>query len=238
MSEEAALANADRVEIARLRQELAQHNQNVQVLREDYERIRAERDAAEKLVSDMRETFVRMRADVWARLWKRYAKQQRAGWWHAFEAQQRSSARWRESRARVVAQRDELSKQLAVVEAERAQFRAALELASPVVCSMLCPTVWKTSEGPRPHSETCQTITALLEGGTTLTEDEVRESLRVAIEAAGGQRNFAKTYGFTPAYVNDVVHGRRAFADRILQAIGIERVTTYQVSYREKPEQE
>lgn len=222
MSEEAALANADRVEIARLRQELAQHNQNVQILREGYERIRAERDAAEKLVSDMRETFVRMRdernrlrcADVWARLWKRYAKQQRAGWWHAFEAQQRSSARWRESRARVVAQRDELSKQLAVVEAERAQFRAALELASPVVCSIL------------------------LEGGTTLTEDEVRESLRVAIESAGGQRNFAKTYGFTPAYVNDVVHGRRAFADRILQAIGIERVTTYQVSYREKPEQE
>lgn len=101
-----------------------------------------------------------------------------------------------------------------MVEAERAQFRAALELASPVVCSIL------------------------LEGGTTLTEDEVRESLRVAIESAGGQRNFAKTYGFTPAYVNDVVHGRRAFADRILQAIGIERVTTYQVSYREKPEQE
>jgi len=213
MSEEAALANADRVEIARLRQELAQHNQNVQILREGYERIRAERDAAEKLVSDMRETFVRMRdernrlrcADVWARLWKRYAKQQRAGWWHAFEAQQRSSARWRESRARVVAQRDELSKQLAVVEAERAQFRAALELASPVVCSIL------------------------LEGGTTLTEDEVRESLRVAIESAGGQRNFAKTYGFTPAYVNDVVHGRRAFADRILQAIGIERVTTVSI---------
>lgn len=57
---------------------------------------------------------------------------------------------------------------VARLEAERDQFRAALELAAPVVCSMLCPTVWKTSEGPRPHSETCQTITKLLEGGTTL----------------------------------------------------------------------
>jgi DNA-binding transcriptional regulator YdaS (Cro superfamily) len=63
-----------------------------------------------------------------------------------------------------------------------------------------------------------------------LTEQEVRDRLRGAVEQAGGQRRFADMHGFTPAYVNDVVHGRRALADRILAAIGVERV----VSYREK----
>lgn len=63
-----------------------------------------------------------------------------------------------------------------------------------------------------------------------LTEQEVRERLRAAVEEAGGQRAFAAAHGFTPAYINDVVRGRRALADRILATLGIERV----VVYREK----
>lgn len=64
-----------------------------------------------------------------------------------------------------------------------------------------------------------------------LTEQEVIERLRVAIEESGGQRAFAEKHGFTAAYVNDVRHGRRAPADRILSALGLERITVY----REKP---
>lgn len=67
-----------------------------------------------------------------------------------------------------------------------------------------------------------------------LTEQEVRERLRAAIADAGGQRAFASAHDFTVAYVNDVVHGRRALADRILAAIGVERKVIYQVTYREK----
>jgi hypothetical protein len=64
-----------------------------------------------------------------------------------------------------------------------------------------------------------------------LTEQDVRERLRAAVEAAGGQRAFAAAHGFTPAYINDVLHGRRGLADRILAVIGVERATVY----REKP---
>jgi DNA-binding transcriptional regulator YdaS (Cro superfamily) len=67
-----------------------------------------------------------------------------------------------------------------------------------------------------------------------LTEQEVMNRLRTAITAAGGQRQFAQTHGITPAYVNDVVHGRRALADRILAAIGVERTITYQVVYQDR----
>lgn len=60
-----------------------------------------------------------------------------------------------------------------------------------------------------------------------LTEQEVKKRLRAAVRAAGGQRAFANDHGFTVAYINDVIHGRRALADRILAAIGIKRETVY-----------
>lgn len=67
-----------------------------------------------------------------------------------------------------------------------------------------------------------------------LTEQDVIKRLTEAVEAAGGQRQFARSIGLTPAYVNDVLHGRRALADRILAAIGVERRITYHVTYEEK----
>lgn len=69
-----------------------------------------------------------------------------------------------------------------------------------------------------------------------LTEQDVRDRLRAAVTAAGGQRRFAEAHGFTPAYVNDVLHGKRALADRILAAIGVKRTTIYQVTYQDKAE--
>lgn len=61
-----------------------------------------------------------------------------------------------------------------------------------------------------------------------MTEDEVIERLRVACQNAGGQKAFAKLHDFTPAYVSDVLRGKRGPADRILAAIGLERVIIYQ----------
>lgn len=60
-----------------------------------------------------------------------------------------------------------------------------------------------------------------------LTEEQVVERLRAACTVAGGQKQFALTHKLTPAYVHDVLHGRRAPADRILKALGLERVTIY-----------
>lgn len=61
-----------------------------------------------------------------------------------------------------------------------------------------------------------------------LTELQVIERLRAACIAAGGQKAFAKAHDLTPGYVHDVLHSKRAPAERILAAIGIERITMYQ----------
>lgn len=66
-----------------------------------------------------------------------------------------------------------------------------------------------------------------------LTEQEVMDRLKNAIEAAGGQRRFAELHKLTPGYVNDVLHGKRALADRILATIGVQRHVVYEVTYQE-----
>lgn len=60
-----------------------------------------------------------------------------------------------------------------------------------------------------------------------LTESQVIERLRAACVAAGGQAAFAKANGMTASYVGDVLQGKRAPAERILAAIGIERLIVY-----------
>lgn len=66
-----------------------------------------------------------------------------------------------------------------------------------------------------------------------MTEYEVKKRLRAAIDAAGGQRRFAEAHGFSAAYVNDVLRGKRDLADRILAAIGVRRIVVYQAMYED-----
>lgn len=66
-----------------------------------------------------------------------------------------------------------------------------------------------------------------------MTEAQVRAQLQLAVNEAGGQRAFAKLHGFSAAYVNDVLQGRRNLADNICKTIGIRRDVTYSVVYRE-----
>lgn len=58
-------------------------------------------------------------------------------------------------------------------------------------------------------------------------ETEVREQLHAAIAEVGGQQAFAKRHGFSSAYISDVVRNRRDLSDRLLAALGIERVVMY-----------
>jgi hypothetical protein len=67
-----------------------------------------------------------------------------------------------------------------------------------------------------------------------MTEQEARNRVCAAIEAAGGQLKFAAMYGFTDEYVADVAHGTRNLADRILAMAGVERIGTEQIEYWEK----
>jgi DNA-binding transcriptional regulator YdaS (Cro superfamily) len=68
-----------------------------------------------------------------------------------------------------------------------------------------------------------------------LSEEAVRERLRQALKAAGGQRAFARLHGFSAAYVNDVLHGRRYPAENICAALGVTRRTVYTVEYKVNP---
>ena len=61
-----------------------------------------------------------------------------------------------------------------------------------------------------------------------LTPDRFRSYLRNAIDGEGWtQAAFAKEFGFSPQYLGDVLNGRRDPGEKILDAVGYERVVTY-----------
>lgn len=60
-----------------------------------------------------------------------------------------------------------------------------------------------------------------------LTEDELREALANACEAAGGQSAWAAKAGITQQYVSDVLNNKRSPGDSICRALGYERATIY-----------
>ena len=64
-----------------------------------------------------------------------------------------------------------------------------------------------------------------------MNEQDVIARLREAIAAAGSQRAYAQAHNISEQYLSDVVRGRREPGQKILDALGIERVITYQ----EKP---
>lgn len=59
------------------------------------------------------------------------------------------------------------------------------------------------------------------------TYDDVIYLLKRQIEILGSQKTFAKTFGLSCAYVNDVVHGRKKPGPKILDALYLEAVTYY-----------
>lgn len=60
-----------------------------------------------------------------------------------------------------------------------------------------------------------------------MTDDEVRGILRSAVAQAGSQKKWAEKAKVSQAYIHDVLTGRRAPGDRILQALDLERVVIY-----------
>ena len=56
---------------------------------------------------------------------------------------------------------------------------------------------------------------------TVLTEEQMRDRLRQACKAAGGQAAFARSAGASPAYVSDVLSGKRLAGPKISSALGL-----------------
>ena len=59
-----------------------------------------------------------------------------------------------------------------------------------------------------------------------MTADDVRAKLRANID--GSQASWAKAHGVSPAYLSDVLNGRREPGEAILNALGLTRVAVYQ----------
>lgn len=62
---------------------------------------------------------------------------------------------------------------------------------------------------------------------TAMLLDQVLALLRRRCEEAGGQAAWAKANRVSPAYVSDVLNGRREPGWSILRPLGIERAVTY-----------
>ena len=60
-----------------------------------------------------------------------------------------------------------------------------------------------------------------------MTEQQLNKRLRLACEELGSQYQWATKFKLSPAYVSDVVRGRRQPGQAILKALGLERVITY-----------
>jgi hypothetical protein len=65
-----------------------------------------------------------------------------------------------------------------------------------------------------------------------LSEEELIDEFRALFNWAGTKRltakDWAAKYGFSQAYVSDVLHGRRGIADRMAEALGYRRVVTFE----------
>lgn len=74
-------------------------------------------------------------------------------------------------------------------------------------------------------SALCVNVNSRISVGMRL--DQVLALLRRECEKAGGQAAWATAAGVSPAYVSDVLHGRRQPGDGILRHLALERVTMY-----------
>lgn len=64
-----------------------------------------------------------------------------------------------------------------------------------------------------------------------MSEQEVKDRIRAAMDAIGSLRAAAKVWGVTPSLLSDTVNGKRRPGAAILSKIGVERVVT--TIYRE-----
>ena len=55
-----------------------------------------------------------------------------------------------------------------------------------------------------------------------ITDKELLKILREACEKAGSQRKWAVDNGFSPAYVNDVLQGKRYISEAMAKKLGYE----------------
>ena len=63
---------------------------------------------------------------------------------------------------------------------------------------------------------------------SVMTRDELVQLLQHKIQQAGTQTAVAKELGITPAYLGDVLRGKREPGPSVLNALGLRSVITYE----------
>jgi transcriptional regulator with XRE-family HTH domain len=61
-----------------------------------------------------------------------------------------------------------------------------------------------------------------------MTKDELIEHLRKLAKEEGSQRNLAKRLGVSAPFIGDVLLGKREPAPKMLKALGLRRVVTFE----------
>ena len=61
----------------------------------------------------------------------------------------------------------------------------------------------------------------------TMNAETVRERLQRICAENGGQAHWARQHGISPAYVSDVINGRREPGKIILAALSLEKIIDY-----------
>lgn len=57
-----------------------------------------------------------------------------------------------------------------------------------------------------------------------MKQTDPRDALQRVVAKAGTQGAAAALLGFKQAYINDLLHGRRQFSEKMLAALGLQRV--------------
>jgi len=65
-----------------------------------------------------------------------------------------------------------------------------------------------------------------------MDREKLNAYLRKACDKAGSQAAWAKATGLSPAYVSDVIAGRREPGAKLLDALSVERIVTYRLVTR------
>lgn len=61
-----------------------------------------------------------------------------------------------------------------------------------------------------------------------MTEEEVREDLRLALQVWKSQRQYAASIGVSEQYIADILKGRRSPGPAVLSALGLKKIVTYE----------
>jgi len=72
-------------------------------------------------------------------------------------------------------------------------------------------------------------ISSLTEASRMMSVDQhaMVTLLKTECQKCGSQKAFAKQHGYSPAFINDVLHGRREVSENLARILGYQRIVSF-----------